>query len=252
MIKVKEDLSGMKFGYWTVLYQTEDHISPSGKHRATWQCRCICGKEKPVLQIGLKDGTSTSCGCERNKRMKQNKILKKYNNYNLNGEYGIGYDYNNKEFYFDLEDYDKIKAYCWYIDFYGYVSSLDENNKRIKIHRIIMNLEDKKYDVDHINGNKTDNRKLNLRIVTRSQNNMNKTKMRTNTSGITGVSFNKKKGKWHSYITKNYKMIELGYYQDLNEAIKVRKQAENKYFGEYSYDNSRKREFCGEKEETSE
>ena len=49
------------------------------------------------------------------------KFLKQYNNYDLSGEYGIGYLFNGEEFYFGLEDYDKIKNYCWYKDSGGYI-----------------------------------------------------------------------------------------------------------------------------------
>ena len=229
---------------WTVLKQAEDHISPSGKHRAVWLCRCICGTEREVLQIGLKDGTSKSCGCLcREKKINRCKeLFSKTNKYDLSGEYGIGYDSNGQKFYFDLEDYDKIKDYCWYVDPYGYVTTIDRKiNKRIRMHRIIMGVFDENIDVDHKNGSDTttDNRKYNLRIATRSQNNMNKSIMRTNTSGVTGVSWHKNYGKWRSYIKKDGKQIDLGYYDDFDEAVKARKEAEKFYFGKWSYDESR-------------
>lgn len=54
-----EDLTGQKFGYWTVLWEAE-----SDKHGATkWHCKCQCGKEKDVYQSSLKRGLSKSCGC---------------------------------------------------------------------------------------------------------------------------------------------------------------------------------------------
>ena len=59
-----------------------------------------------------------------------------------------------------------------------------------------------------------------------------------NTSGVTGVSFNKKRNKWVSTICINKKRIQLGGFDNFEDAILARKQAEEKYFGEYSYDNS--------------
>ena len=47
-----------------------------------------------------------------------------------------------------------------------------------------------------------------------------------------------KESLWVAYISINYKQITLGYFHDFNDAVKARKQAEEKYFGEYSYDNS--------------
>ena len=92
--------------------------------------------------------------------------------------------------------------------------------------------------VDHIKHNRRDNRKSKLRILSYSNNNMNQCKRINNTSGVTGVSFYKNSNKWNAYITVNYKKINLGYYINFEEAVEARKRAEEKYFGEYSYDNS--------------
>ena len=59
-----------------------------------------------------------------------------------------------------------------------------------------------------------------------------------NTSGVTGVAFNKNLNKWVAYISVNKKRIHLGSYVSFDDAFTTRKKAEEKYFGEYSYDNS--------------
>ena len=60
-----------------------------------------------------------------------------------------------------------------------------------------------------------------------------------NTSGVTGVCFDKRINKWYAQIkVKNKKRITLGYFTNFEEAVVARKEAEQKYFGEYSYDNS--------------
>ena len=87
--------------------------------------------------------------------------------------------------------------------------------------------------VDHINRNPLDNRKSNLRIVNNQQNSMNKGHQKRNTSGHKGVSWDKSRNKWYAYITVNYKLINLGRFNILEDAIKARKKAEIKYFGEY-------------------
>ena len=89
--------------------------------------------------------------------------------------------------------------------------------------------------VDHINHNTYDNRKINLRICTISQNGMNRKLAKNNTSGTTGVYWSKKINKWIAKITVNNHTIHLGSYNDLNEAIKIRKQAQDKYFGEFQF-----------------
>ena len=70
----------------------------------TWNCQCDCGTYKPnVSEKSLLHGKIKSCGCitrpNKNKSIIENL---KYNNYDLSGDYGIGFDCNNKEFYFDL------------------------------------------------------------------------------------------------------------------------------------------------------
>ena len=61
---------------------------------------------------------------------------------------------------------------------------------------------------------------------------------KNNTSGASGVKWNKLIGKWTADITINNERIYLGYFENFDDAVQVRKQAEEKYFGEYSYDNS--------------
>jgi hypothetical protein len=59
-----------------------------------------------------------------------------------------------------------------------------------------------------------------------------------NTSGISGVNWDKNLQKWRARITVNYKRINLGVYANFEDAKIARLKAEEKYFGEYSYDNS--------------
>ena len=82
------------------------------------------------------------------------------------------------------------------------------------------------YEVDHINGNKKDNRIENLRLVDRKGNSRNHPMKKSNKSGHTGVSWVGRLSKWRAYIYKDYKQVGLGCYDTLEEAVKVRKQAE--------------------------
>lgn len=73
--------------------------------------------------------------------------------------------------------------------------------------------------------------KGNCRWVSNSVQGYNQRRRRTNTSGKTGVSWNKRNNKWESYITVKNKRIPLGLYAFIEDAIKVRKEAELRYFG---------------------
>lgn len=232
---MRESLLGQKFGYLTPIEIATDYITPKGQHHARWLCQCDCGNQKIILGSHLKSGTTKSCGCKSRELFLQNAI--KPNRYDLYQKYGIGYDSNNNKFYFDIEDYDKIKLYHWYVRPQGVVTHI--KGKSIKMHRIIMNVtDDNYYIVDHINHNTFDNRKCNLRLVTHNLNMRNKKISSNNKSGYTGVAWDKECGKWLAYIGVNNKQIKLGRFVNIDDAIQARKEAEEKYFGKYSYCNS--------------
>lgn len=237
--KPHKDLTGIKFGRLRAIKPLYKNIYNS----IIWSCECECdGKIVEVSEYNLLNGHTKSCGCISVDNCKKN--FKKYNTYDLSKDYGVGYTDKNEIFYFDKEDYHLIKDYCWRISTCGYVQTVDPVDGKVKmIHRIILGMyDDEQYensDVDHIDGNTIDNRKSNLRIVTRSQNNMNRKLQSNNTSGITGVVFNNQNNKWHAQIGLNHKTIHLGNYSSFEEAKQKRKEAEQEYFNEYAYDNSR-------------
>lgn len=66
MPRAKCDLTGQKFGKWTVLGEAPTRIYGARKaHRRFWSCRCDCGTEREVLQSSLTNGNSTGCGCKK-------------------------------------------------------------------------------------------------------------------------------------------------------------------------------------------
>lgn len=107
------------------------------------------------------------------------------------------------------------------------------SKKRVvyEMHSYLLGSQDN-LKIDHINRNKKDNRKSNLRIVNNSMNGFNCNLASNNTSGKTGVSYHKKNNTYMAYIHVNYKRIYLGSFQNKEDAIKARKAAELKYFGE--------------------
>lgn len=137
----------------------------------------------------------------------------------------------------DLEDIYKVKNYKWRVDNNGYaLTDINGTSKKLSLHRLIMNCPDDKV-IDHINHNKLDNRKENLRICTQHQNTMNQGIRSNNSSGVTGVYFDKSRNKWVAQIKHNYRKIFLGRFNTKEEAIEARKQAEIEYFGEYRNDS---------------
>ena len=90
--------------------------------------------------------------------------------------------------------------------------------------------------IDHINRNRTDNRISNLRDVSHKQNHQNKSKPSNNTSGHPGVYWHRWASKWLAQIKHNQKMIHLGCYDTIEEAIAARKAGELKYWGHHRAD----------------
>ena len=123
----------------------------------------------------------------------------------------------------DRSDLKKVSSFCWWIKPNGYVYT-QVNRKTIYLHRLLLETTDG-IEVDHINRNKLDNRRTNLRLCTRSQNNMNK-------SGVRGVS--RFKGKWRARIKKDRKEIHIGVFNFYEEALVARKKVESDLFGKFA------------------
>ena len=164
------------------------------------------------------------------------KMCKGRNHYEFRDNLVIGYTAKGEPFSLDVEDYEKIKDCCWRINSEGYVIST-ANRKNLFMHRLIMNAPEDMV-VDHINHDTADNRRNNLRCVSQSQNMQNARNNRRNPDGVKGVTWDKKWGKWSSRIHVNKEAIYLGSFDTFEQAVAARKTAEEKYFGEYSYDNS--------------
>ena len=163
-----------------------------------------------------------------------------FNDYDLTSfSFGIGYTRNGGIFYFDKDDFERIKYGCWHIDpTTGYVRGrVFPSKKKEYLHRIVTNAKPNE-TVDHKNHNRIDNRKNNLRKCTRAQNSANMSGRHDNASGYTGVWFDRSRNKWCAQITVNKKRINLGRFDDFESAVSARISAENEHFKEYSYRNS--------------
>lgn len=138
----------------------------------------------------------------------------------------------------DDEVYEEIAQYKWgFVGRYAYTQEWTKGtSKNIYMHRMIMGFPSQ-MEIDHINGDGLDNRKANLRVVSHAQNMANQ-KSRKNTSSIyKGVSWNKRRGKWESYIETSGKKKHLGYSLDEQEAAKTYDVAAIRIFGVYARPN---------------
>ena len=88
-------------------------------------------------------------------------------------------------------------------------------------------------EIDHINGDRADNRANNLREATNQENQRNSGLQRNNSTGVVGVHWYKRSQKYQAHIKVDGKRIFLGYFSTLEEAATARAAAEIKYFGEF-------------------
>lgn len=233
------DLTGQKFGRLTILSRNLEYQKKDKYHKVYWNCLCDCGANIVCSSINLKSGNTKSCGCLRNEKNHAQKNTKS-NQWIEEKDCVVGITCKGEKFYIDKEDYEKVKNYCWRIDKNsGYViaNSRNGSNKVIFIHRIIMDPKDEEL-IDHKNWNKADNRKSNLRIATKSENNINIKRKINNSTGYTGVT--KEPNGYKARISKNGTRYDLGTYESFEEAVKIRHQAEIKIHKEWSGEINRK------------
>lgn len=145
----------------------------------------------------------------------------------------------------DDDDYEWLSEWSWYAHFNRPESvyaargnSPGQKPNLVKMHRAIMGIDDPKVQVDHINGNKLDNRRSNLRLASNAQNHWNLTGLRAdNTSGFKGITWDKERDRWMAQIRANRQQIFLGYFDDPAEAARTYDIAARFHFGDFACTN---------------
>jgi hypothetical protein len=120
---------------------------------------------------------------------------------------GVNYDEEHKEL---------VEAHTWCIDNHGYYRT-NINKKSILLHHFLFGRPEKPLVTDHINRNRLDNRKENIRFISHRENDSNKDKTKT-TSKYIGVSWCKQRNKWRSFIRINGKQEYLGLFNTEEQA----------------------------------
>ena len=143
----------------------------------------------------------------------------------------------NKFALVDNQDFELLNQWKWYAhkdgNTYYAVRGIRKKDKvfRIFMHRVILGLKYKDGKItDHSNRDGLDNRRENLRVISVAKNAQNHRKYSQNTSGYNGVYWSIPNKKWKAQIMVNKRGIYLGYYDDINDAIKARKQGEIDYW----------------------
>lgn len=138
----------------------------------------------------------------------------------------------------DADLFDDLNKHTWRLSQNGYARRNrggESKDKDILLHRVVNQTPDG-FLTDHINCNRLDNRKRNLRSVTSSENNWNKGSFR-GTSRFKGVCWRKRENKWVAVIRFKKRPYHLGYFHSEIDAAKAYNEAAKKYHGEYAYLN---------------
>lgn len=146
---------------------------------------------------------------------------------------------NGGETIVDDEDFEELNRLKWRRNNKGYAYSIKYvklevgkyTNKFTLIHRLLCPNNE---TTDHINGNKLDNRKSNLRPATRSQNQANRGVQSNNTSGYKGVHYDKLRNKWRARVVLNRKGINLGDFKTPEEAALAYNTKAKELFGDFA------------------
>ena len=144
-------------------------------------------------------------------------------------------DLGNALVTFDAVDGPKLESFSWYLMNTGYAGAMfnDGSVRRcVLMHRLIM-CEPHGCHVDHIDGDKLNNSRFNLRLATFSQNQINRKVLnRNNTSGVRGVQWMARRNKWRAQICADRENHHLGLFQTMEEAVAARREAELRIWGE--------------------
>lgn len=213
------ELIGKRFGKLIVVEDMGTHLYPNRRLRC-YKCRCECGNEVIVPRTRLLNGEANSCG---------NCVFVKAED----GHYRYTC-LDGGSFIFDEEDLNLVTRYRWYLS-NGYPVTRSNGGEYKKLTRLMFGLTgETDVDVDHIDGDPSNNCRNNLRISCHMENMWNTKLRRGNKTGYKGVSFDTEKSKYQAQIVENKNHHFLGYYFNPEDAARAYDEAARFYFGEFA------------------
>jgi len=216
----RPDIVGKVVNGWEILADNFEQQGPA--HYFT--CRCTrCGNISVKSTGQLTMSKSNRC----------DKCPPMYH-FQINGKSAVGVLPNGESFLIDTEAIPLVEQYFWSTDKDGYIVSKRSSRK---LHRFIAGVEDQSIMVDHVNRNRKDCRRENLRIITPFGNSANHSLFQTNKTGYTGVYYSKCSGRYEVKVGYNYRRILLGSTKDDGKLITLAQMyniGATYFFGEYT------------------
>lgn len=209
------DITGKKFGHWTAIEFAETR----GKRREYWKFKCDCGNIKGVLKYNVTSGRSTNCGCMQYVNRKGNVKHGKSHTRIYNIFMGMKdrcYNTNNETHYPYYGGRGIRICDEWLNDFMNFYNWSKSNGYTDEL------------SIDRINVD-GDYEPCNCRWVDSTTQSINRGVKSTSTTGITGVN-ETPDNTYVAKITVDGNTMRLGTFKNIDDAIKARKEAEDKYF----------------------
>lgn len=221
---------GSIYGKWTVVSEAPSRIKSNGRVITFCLCKCVCGEQYEIGVTSLLRGRSKACKVCKLRRKKPVPFPPdvegaKWIQLNNKGAFALVSD----------ADYERLNKYSWALDTNGYAVSRRVSGLVCgRMHRNILTPPLGMF-VDHINGNRIDNRRENLRCATKAQNGMN-SKVRKGRK-YKGVTYSKRLKKWTVSITASGKGHWVGVFASEVEAARAYNEAAKKMHGEFAWLN---------------
>lgn len=241
----EKDLTGMKFGRLTV--ESFSHSEYSHSH---WNCLCECGNKEVKSISYLNKSKFKMCKeCMHSYTKKEPQITEKTyvpfeeiayqtkeNKIDIQGDVTIF----NDSVIIDTKRLEEILSFKRYVSVNsGGYPYINWRGRELFLHRFVVELpqyfdNETQLIAEHKNGNRLDCREENLRVCHKSKNAINCGIYKNNVSGYKGISWNPRLNKYQVGLQCGKKSHYLGVYTNLEDAVRVRKEAEEKYFKEYN------------------
>lgn len=213
---IKVDWTGAKQGKLEVLSRYHGEPHANGRTPIRWNCLCECGSEIVLSSTALREGSS-SCGCGYKRRPKNPDTVNRVESpTHITWRSMIDRCYNpSREAYKYYGALGVTVCERWKT-YENFLEDMGERPDGMTLNRV---KGAKEYSPE------------NCEWATRSVQAYDQRIRETNKSGVTGVCWDKRVGKWEAYISVNKKKVSLGFYNTIKDASEVRSEAELEYYG---------------------